>query len=81
MSCIYFVDKNRFLALKPQKTGLILEFILDRSEDIFPVIKIIQISKKQFVHRLKLEDIDDINDQIIAWIKEACYLKNDKASI
>ncbi len=79
MSCIYFVDKNRFLTLKPQKTGLILEFILDRSEDVFPVIKIIQISKKQFVHRLKLEGTEDINDQIVAWIKEAYNLQNDKA--
>ena len=75
LSCIYFIDKNRFLVIKPQKSGLIIEFILDRREDIFPVIKIVQISKNQFAHRLKLESREDINDQMIGWIKEAHDLK------
>lgn len=76
LSCIYFMDKNRFLAIKPQKSGIIIEFILERSEEIFPVIKIVQISKNQFVHRLKLDSIEDINDQLIRWIKDAYDLKN-----
>lgn len=76
LSCIYFINKNRFLVLKPQKSGMIIEFILDRSEDIFPVIKIVQISKNLFAHRLKLESKEDINDQLIGWIKEAYELKN-----
>ena len=75
LSCIYFADKDRFLVLKPQKTGLILEYVLNRSVDIFPVIKIVQISKKQFAHRLKLECFEDFNDQIKDWIKEAYDLK------
>ena len=76
LSCIYFMDKNRFLVIKPQKSGLILEFILDRTDDVFPVIKIIQIGKNQFVHRLKLESSEDLNDQLISWIKETYYLPN-----
>ena len=76
LSCIYFTDKNRFLVIKPQKSGLIIEFILNRREDIFPVIKIVQISKNQFAHRLKLESSENINDQMIGWIKEAYDLKN-----
>lgn len=75
-NCIYFMDKNRFLVIKPQKSGIIIEFILERSEEIFPVIKIVQISKNQFVHRLKLDSIEDINDQLIRWIKDAYDLKN-----
>lgn len=76
LSCVYFTNLNRFLVLKPQKTGLIIEFVLDRSEDIFPVIKTVQISKNQFAHRLKLECKEDLNDQIFAWLKEAYELKN-----
>jgi hypothetical protein len=76
LSCIYFVNKSRFLVIKPQKAGLILEFVLDRREDIFPVIKTIQINKKHVAHRLMLESTEDINDQLIGWIKEAYELKN-----
>lgn len=54
---------------------MIVEFILYRSEDIFPVIKIVQISKNHFAHRLKLESKEDIDVQLIGWIKEAYELK------
>lgn len=76
LSCIYFIGKSRFLVLKPQKSGLILELILDRSEDVFPVIKVVKINQNQFAHRLKLESQEDINDQLIGWIKEAYELKH-----
>jgi hypothetical protein len=73
-SCIYFVDKHRYLVIKPQKTGLILEFLLDRKEDIFPVIKIYDLGKGRFAHRVKLDEPEDINDQLIQWIKDAFLL-------
>lgn len=73
-SCIYFVDKQRFLVLKPKSSGLILEFILHRKEDIFPVINTFEIGKNRFVHRLKLDTLIDINDQVLGWIKDAHLL-------
>ena len=45
LSCIYLVGKYRFLVLKPQRKGLIVEFVLDKNEDIFPVIKTVQIRR------------------------------------
>ena len=77
-SCIYFMDTHRYLALKPRSTGLILEFILNRKEDIFPVINIFNINKHQVVHRMKLDSVADISDQIIEWIREAYQLKQSK---
>ena len=74
-SCIYFVSTHRYLAIKPQRNGLILEFALPQIEDIFPVIKIVKISKYQFVHRIKMDTPEDINDQVLGWIQEAGSLK------
>jgi hypothetical protein len=69
--CIYFVDKQRYLVIKPQKNGLILEFLLDREEDVFPVIKIHALGKGRFAHRIKLDDPQDINAQVMGWIEDA----------
>jgi len=77
-SCIYFISKHRYLVIKPQKDSLVLEFVLDRKEDIFPVIKIYDIGKGRFVHRIKLDHPDDINSQIIHWIKDAYLFSNKK---
>ena len=78
-SCIYFLEgHDRYLAIKPRKSGIILEFILNRKEDVFPVINIFEISKNQIVHRIMLDSIDDINDQVLDWIRDAYLLKMNK---
>jgi hypothetical protein len=70
-SCIYFVAVERFLVIKPQKNGLILEFVLNEKYDVFPVIKIYDLGKGRYAHRLKFDLPDDINEQIISWVMEA----------
>ena len=76
-SCIYFVDQKRFLAIKPRKNGLILEFVLNREIDLFPVIKIFQIGKFRYAHRLAIDQQEDLTDEVIDWIQEArMLLKN-----
>lgn len=77
-SCIYFMDTHRFLAIKPKKDGLILEFILNRREDIFPVINIFAMSKYQYVHRLKIDTMEELEGQVFSWIKEAYELKTNQ---
>lgn len=70
-SCIYFVDQERYLVVKPQKSGLILELVLHEKYEMFPVIKIYDIGKGRFVHRIKLDELGDLNEQVIGWIREA----------
>jgi len=70
-SCLYFVDYERFLALKPKKNGLILEFLLNRSVDIFPVIKVLETGKLRYAHRVMLDDPEDITEEVLSWIEEA----------
>ena len=78
-SCIYFLNEDyRYIAIKPRPSGLILEFILNHEEDIFPVIKTFAISKYQVIHRIKLDSVEDINDQILGWVQEAHELKKSK---
>jgi hypothetical protein len=73
-SCVYFVDGQRFLVIKPQKSGLILEFVLNETIDVFPVIKIYDLGKGRIVHRLKLDVLEDINAQIVSWLKQALLI-------
>jgi hypothetical protein len=77
-SCIYFVDVERFLVVKPQKMGIILEFVLNRKYDVFPVIKIYDLGKGRYAHRLKLDDPREINAQVIHWIEDAHKLLSSK---
>lgn len=70
-SCLYFVDHHRFLAIKPKKSGLILEYVLHRAVDVFPVIKVIEIGKFRYAHRLILDQPEDISTEVLRWIKEA----------
>lgn len=77
-SCIYFMEPERFLVIKPQNNGLILEFVLNTKNDVFPVIKVFDLGKGRFAHRLKLDEPDDVNAQIINWIKDALLLIRQK---
>jgi len=70
-SCLYLVDEYRFIVIKPKKSGLTLEFVLNRKEEVFPVIKTIDIGKGRFVHCVKLDAKKDLTDQILSWIKDA----------
>jgi hypothetical protein len=70
-SCIYFVDQERYLVVKPQKNGLILEFVLHEKLEMFPVTKTYDIGKGRFVHRIKLDEPGDLTKQVMDWIREA----------
>jgi len=76
-SCLYFVKKKRFLVIKPKKNSLRLEFVLPHKIDIFPVIKIYEISKFRYVHFISLDNPEDINNDIINWIREAYQLSHN----
>ena len=74
-SCIYFVAHKRFIAIKPQKNGIITEFVLNRSIDVFPVIKISGIGKFKYAHRVMLDRVEDVTDELMRWVEEAYTLQ------
>ncbi|MEM7371159.1 MAG: DUF5655 domain-containing protein [Bacteroidota bacterium] len=66
---IFFKTKSTFLAIKVKKKWLDIEFFLDHLEDIHPVKKHLQTSKRRFAHLVSIDSQEDINQQLLAWIK------------
>ena len=70
-NAILFQAKSNFLAVKPKKAILDIEFILDAPADVFPVHKTVRISKSKWAHFVRLESPDEVDDQLKNWIFES----------
>lgn len=73
-SAIIFSAKSTFLAVKPKKNWLDLEFILDYEADEFPVFKIIRAGKSRYVHFIRISTPENIDRQLMDWIRQAYAL-------
>jgi Domain of unknown function (DUF5655) len=71
---IFFKTKSTFLGIKVKKDQLHVEFFLDHLEDLLPVSKYLQISKHRVVHLVPVDQPEDINKQLINWIKRSYRL-------
>jgi len=71
---IFFKTKSTFLAVKVKKDHLDVEFFLDHLEDAPPVSKYLQTSKNRVAHIVPIDSSDEINDQLINWIKSSYSL-------
>jgi predicted transport protein len=71
---IFFKTKSTFLAVKVKKDHLDIEFFLDHLEDIPPVSKYLQTSKHRVAHVVPIDDEQDINAQLIAWMRSSYEL-------
>jgi hypothetical protein len=60
-----------FLSIKPKKDYVELEFQLGETMDTFPVHKIIRISGKRVLHFVYIQKKDDINEQLLHWLKDS----------
>lgn len=66
---IFFKTKSTFLALKIKKRWIDVEFFLDHLDDIPPVKKFLQTSKNRFAHLVSIDEMEDIDQQLIDWIR------------
>lgn len=71
---IFLKSKSTFLMVKVKKQWLDIEFFLDKLEDIPPVKKYLQTSKRRVVHVVSIDEQEDINDQLIDWIRRSYEL-------
>lgn len=71
LSSVMFSAKGTFLAIKPKQKYLDIEFVLDYPTHEFPIIKNVQISKKGYAHFIRLENLQDIDHQLLQWLKQA----------
>lgn len=74
INAIMFTSESTFLAIKPKKRWIDLEFALDFEANEFPIHKIVRISKTKFAHFVRVQSSADIDDQLIEWIKKAYKL-------
>lgn len=73
-SVVLFKTRSTFLAVKPRKESIEMEFILERALNEFPVHKTFQYTKKKVVHFVLLDDVNQIDSQILNWLKESYQL-------
>ena len=71
---IFFKTKSSFLAVKVKKDHLDIEFFLEKLEDVPPVSKYLQTSKHRVAHLVPIDRPEDINPQLINWIKRSYNL-------
>lgn len=70
---------STFLGIKVMKDHLLIEFFLNRKIEEFPVFKTFDYSKNKIVHAVKIDHSDQVDAQLIRWIKESYELvKNTK---
>jgi hypothetical protein len=74
---IFFKTKSSFLAVKVKKDHLEIEFFLEKLENVPPISKYLQTSKHRVAHLVPIDRPEDINQQLISWIKRSYDLVLD----
>ena len=62
---------STFLAVKPKKDRVDIEFILNHEVTDFPVHKTVRVSRNKVAHFVTLGTPDDLDDLVCGWIDEA----------
>ncbi len=73
---IFFKTKSTFLGVKVKKDHLEVEFFLEKLENVPPVFKYLQTSKNRVVHLVAVDNEDEIDEQLLGWIKRSYELVN-----
>lgn len=68
---ILFQAGSNFLAVKPKKTRLDIEFVLPEPSDVFPVYKVVQATKTKWAHFVSLEHPEEVDSQLKEWLRAA----------
>ena len=70
-NAILCTARSHFLAIKPKKAWLDIEFVLDEKVDEFPIYKTIQATKTKWAHFIRLGSPHEIDEQLISWLKRS----------
>jgi hypothetical protein len=77
-STIMFVSKSTFVAVKPKKDWIDIEFLLDREVNEYPIHKTFRANKSRVAHFVRLESPNDVSARLVRWLK-ASYDITSKA--
>jgi hypothetical protein len=65
---------STFLAVKPRKEWVDIEFLLDEEIEVLPIHKTFRVSKRRVAHFVRLEDPREISRKLVGWLKRAFEL-------
>lgn len=74
LNAIMFTTETTFLVLKPKKSWINLEFVLDYEISEFPIHKTVKVSNTRSAHFVRIQEPKDIDDQLVDWIVNAFRL-------
>jgi len=76
-NAILFQAKSNFLAVKPKKTHLDIEFVLNEKVEEFPIYKTFQTTKSKYAHFVRLESPEEADEQLIQWLRKAYKISSE----
>ena len=65
---------STFLHIIPEKNHLTLSFVRDEALDDFPVYQYYQQTSRKWSNLVKVESPEEIDNQLIGWLKDAYIL-------
>ena len=68
---ILFTASTHFLAVKPKRKWLDIEFVLPFPVEGFPIYKTVRASKQKWAHFVRLESEDEVDERLAEWLREA----------
>jgi hypothetical protein len=68
---IHLVRKSALAGVETRKSYFLLNIKADRKIESPRFVKAEQVSANRFHHKLKIENMDDINEELKGWLKEA----------
>jgi hypothetical protein len=75
-SSLHVTHGRAFLGVHPRRAGLLLNVVLHRRVDSPPVTKCEQVSKNRYHNEILLSSPDELNDEVVALLREAYLLTN-----
>ncbi len=72
--CIHLCGAYDFIAILPKKDGIEVRFLLDKKLSSKRLNARVKISKKKFKYSLNVDSEDDIDKELMGWLKELYYL-------
>ncbi len=73
--CIHLVHKSTFVAVKVMKNNLRIDFSLDYKPSNPRIGKTVKMSENRYLHYVDITMEDDINTDLLQWLKDAYFLK------
>jgi hypothetical protein len=73
--CIHFVNIFTFVAVKIFKNKIVVDFSLERNLVAERAKKNAQISAHRYLYYITIKNENEIDDELIEWIREAYYKK------